>query len=193
LMSMITAYVGFFGIFLLWINLALHLPVSVVFADLCYDISTVTVDARLQERIDNLGANYSNSVLNGICYCPSFSNVNNTYAYALDLQQQLEMQQQEITNQSVINATDAALYYHLQAQINRLGDVEQDALYVRDCRWLLNVLEPIRNEMCGERLSGAVLIWAASFVLSVLLIPLVVAGIMGYKRFSSAVVDDGFF
>jgi len=192
-LSMITAFLSFFGIFLLWINVALHLPVSMVVADVCYDTIDVTIQVRLAERITDQGTNYSNSALDGICYCGGWDNLNKTYGYAEDLRLQYLEQQQGIENQSSISQNDIQTYYDLQSKIDILESVEEDSLYVRDCDWLLAVFDPVQDKMCGEQLSGIVLIWASSFVLSILLIPYTIFAIMGFKRFSRVVVDDGFF
>jgi len=188
---MIMAYVSFFAIFGLWVNIAVHFPVSIAISDVCYDAIDYGIENRLNDRNNSLGQNYG--VLSDIMDCASWNNSNRTYGYALELQQTAMSEQQAILNQSVISANDSERYAQLQAQIEILEGVEVDSLYVRNCQWILTVLDqPITNEICGSRLNGIVIVWAASFVLSLLLIPYTVFGIMGYKRFGKP-KDEGFF
>jgi len=191
LVSMIMAYVGFFAMFMLWVNIAVHFPVIVAISDLCYDSINYTIPNRLDDRNNSYGLDYG--TIGDIMACANWNNTNRTYGFAISLKQDAISQQEFILNQTTLTANDTATYEELQANIEILEAVEADCLYLRNCLWILRVLDkPTTNEICGQRLNGIVIIWASSFVLSLLLIPYTIFGIMGYKRFGKP-KDEGFF
>jgi len=191
--AMIAAFIGFFSIFMVWFVLAVHFPVSVVVADMCNDIVEFTIEARVEEIQMDQGSHYADSGMDDICWCPNWGHGNRTYFWAEELKQEAITRQEELLNATEpLNSTEIAEFDRLQQQIATLEEIQVDTLYVRDCRWLLPSLNPLRDSVCSQNLSGAVLIWATAFVLSIMLIPWTIMNIMGFKRFP-VFVDDGFF
>jgi len=186
--SMAAAFLGFFSIFMTWFNLALHLPISVVVADLCYDSLNYGIEARLIDRDNSLGNNYG--VLSEIATCASWVNSNSTFYWIDELKTEAIQQQEQMRNSSNFNTT---AYNQLQANIDILESAQLDTLYVRQCRWMIPALSPLQTtDICSQKLEGVVIVWATSFVVGVLMIPFTVLSIMGYKRFPKQ-LDDGFF
>jgi len=189
--AMISAFIGIFSFFMVWFVLAVHFPVSVLVSDFCNDVVQVTVEARVDELGKDQGEIYSTSGMNDLCFCASWHHANDTFYWAEELKQEAEQRQEQILN-STSPSNSSSEYNMLTQEIQTLDLIQIDTLYVRDCRWLLPALNPLKNSVCGDNLSGVVLIWATSFVLSVFLIPWIIMNIMGFKRFP-VFVDDGFF
>jgi len=185
-LSMMAAFVGFITMFMLWVTMALHFSLSMVLADFCYDIVEFPLEGRVQERADSQGLNYGG--MDDICSCPGSNGwkfVNETYGFALELENDT-MTQLKTTPQ---NSTE---YVALLNNIPLLQQIQADCVYLRDCRWILPALQPLGKNMCGKFLEGAVAVWATSFVIWLLMIPFVILGILGFKRFP-VFVDEGFF
>jgi len=192
--SIATAFLCFWCIFMFWFNISIHFTGSVLMADLCYDIVEVTIEVRLQERIDSQGKDYGG--IDSILHCIDWTNTQRTYEWADELigdatNSSLLILQKSINGTATVN--DTANYNKMQSDIMLLQGTELDILYVRDCRWLLPVFEPIQPQICGSQLSGIIIIWATSFVCSLLFIIQTVFQVMGLKRFPKSNSDTGFF
>jgi len=181
--SMAAAFLAFFCIFLTWFNLGLHLPLSAAVSDFCYDVFDYGIEQRLTDLDVTKGTNYGG--LDDILKCPRWDLCNITFEYARELRQQ----QQEGQNMSTTTQQSA----QYQANIDILDNLLVEVLYLKQCRWLINVFEPLKSRgFCEIKFGGVVAIWASSFVISLLMIPFAIASIMGFKRFPRA-EDDGFF
>jgi hypothetical protein len=175
---------GFFAMFLTWMNFGLHFPFSVVVADFCYDVDEYTIDRRLQDRI-NMDGTYGG--LNDLLQCADFWNANDTYQYTQELQVELLLK---------INTTqDATEKSTYETQYETLSSVQPVILDVRNCVWVKSVFDPYKNSVCGSELyvlssvithsyrTGLVMVWATNFVLCVVLIPHVVFSLRAYTVF----------
>jgi len=190
-LSMGSAGLGFFAIFLCWINFSIHFPVSVMVSDLCYDLKVTTLDGIISNR--TAAIRNPIAAINLVVHCPNVNNSIRTYGWAQQLINESMVSQNNIVILSGGNLTlnDSINYNLLENQINELGLIQQDVVFVRDCRWMEFVFDPVSDPICGDNLTGLVYIWASSFVHSILLIPFVILAIVGFKRFTK--VDAGAF
>jgi len=179
--SMLAGLLSFLAILLMWIIIALHFPISVLVADVCYDAEVYTIEQRLQDRINTQGNNYE--AIDSILHCPRWNITMETIGWADQLYNDTEKQL------STANATEAAI---LTQQLQQLNQTIQTLFYVRDCNWTLTVFDQVKDSMCGKQLTGLVILWATAFVISLLMIGWTVLGIVGAKRLP-VLVDEGFF
>jgi len=171
-LSLFVGLFSFFVLFLVWVNISIHFSLSVVVADVCYDVYDYTIPRRMDDRYNDNGT-YGG--LNDFIRCVSFDNTQITIGLAQEL-----MQQNIDYLNSTTNSTLAAQYQYnidlMNSTIYRLNDV-------LNCTWVETVFTPIQSEMCDKNLTGVIYVWASSFVLSILLIPMIILNIMGWKRF----------
>eukprot|EP01119_Soliformovum_irregulare_P012468 TRINITY_DN3243_c0_g1_i1.p1 TRINITY_DN3243_c0_g1~~TRINITY_DN3243_c0_g1_i1.p1 ORF type:complete len:441 (+),score=59.26 TRINITY_DN3243_c0_g1_i1:201-1523(+) len=183
---MCSGLVGFFVIMMLWFNLGTHFVFSVTLADLCNDMNGVGIPQRLADRTLNMGQNYSNSGLSELCFCPGWLNCEKTYNLTLIFYGRISTQRDNL-DQSDPNY--AQNYNNLTMQLQNVAGIQTDLYYARDCLWINDVFAPMHNQ-CDSPVQGVIMVWATSFVLSVLLIVWIVSMILGYKRFQES---EGFF
>jgi len=190
-LSMLAAGFGFFAFFLCWLNLAIHFPVSVMVSDLCYDIKVKTLDGIIQTRTDRISN--PDGAINLLIHCPNVNNSIRTYGWAQQLINESMVAQVALLTADGGNLTlnDSLEYNRLESQINFLAVIQQDVLFIRDCRWLEYTLNPIADDICDKYLNGLIYIWGVSVTHSLLLIPFIVLAIVGFKRFTK--VDAGAF
>lgn len=63
-------------------------------------------------------------------------------------------ERQGLVNRSTpLSPQEQARYNELSQQISLLENTEVNALYARDCRWLMYALStPVKNSMCGDNM-----------------------------------------
>eukprot|EP01118_Nematostelium_gracile_P005806 TRINITY_DN1852_c0_g1_i2.p1 TRINITY_DN1852_c0_g1~~TRINITY_DN1852_c0_g1_i2.p1 ORF type:complete len:389 (-),score=77.23 TRINITY_DN1852_c0_g1_i2:215-1381(-) len=134
-LSMVAAYLGFFSIFMCYFNTSVNLALSVVVADLCHDTLEYGLEQRIIDRDDSRGNNYGG--LENLIHCPSWSNSNRTYFWALDLR--------EDATRQIAETNSTTLRTKLRRDIEILDDVAADCIYLRQCRWILDALRPLSD------------------------------------------------
>jgi len=181
-LSLAAGIIGFLAMFLTWINFGIHFPFSVVVADMCYDIEEYGIQQRLDDRLATNGTNYGG--LNDLLACPSWRDSFLTYEYTFVLENNIQIEIDGTSNETQIS--------EYQSQINLLTAIRPIAYNLTECEWIVDVLNPYGNLMCGNYLNGLVIIWASNFVIFVFLIPYTVFAIKGY-RILDGKDRDGFF
>jgi len=195
LLASILSYVS---MFLLWSNIGVHVAISAIQSDLCFDVAEYTIPNRIQQRIDDEGEHYPKSAMDSIVKCTSYTSTVKTYNFTLELIHQVEEELLLInsTLQHPDNDTDIEYWTEQQEEkadeLARLEMALDDCMELRRCDWLLDVFAPYETKICNTYLLGGITIWATSFVSCLLFIPFtVVTAIAGYAFKASS--SEGFF
>jgi len=179
--SMCTAFLAFLCMFMVWWSLALVFPVSVGVSDFCYDLQVYTIERRMEDFRETKGEAYKG--FNEVLWCPSFNRTTRTLEYVEDLRFQRTQVMAAMLNSSSGTPYNKTKYDTLASQVDELDDIAEDVVYVKNCAYVIPAYNSnLNSDVCGPNLQGLVTIWATMFALFILLAPLAVLGILGYKR-----------
>lgn len=115
---MVAGCLGFFAMFLVWFSFSVHFPISVIVADLCYDIEVVSLLSWCllfflltpssffvflkysinQRLIDRVNMNGTYGALDDIAHCTDFNNTLESIIYTKSLENQTLIAINQTTN-----------------------------------------------------------------------------------------------